>query len=33
MREVEIITGLSADEQIIISNYDEFIDIDSVLLR
>lgn len=33
MREVEILSGLSPDDQIIISNYDEFIDTDSVLLR
>lgn len=33
MREVEILSGLNPDDQIIISNYDEFIDIDSILLR
>lgn len=33
MREVEILSGLTPDDQIIISNYDEFIDISSVLLR
>ena len=33
MREVEILAGLGANDQIIISNYDEFIDIDSILLR
>lgn len=33
MREVEILSGLEPNDQIIISNYDEFIDTDSVLLR
>ncbi|MGQ8364354.1 efflux RND transporter periplasmic adaptor subunit [Glaciecola sp. 1036] len=33
MREVEILTGLQANDQIIISNYQEFIDADTVLLR
>lgn len=33
MREIEIISGLNANDQIIISNYAEFIDTDSVLLN
>lgn len=33
MREVEVLSGLSANDQIIISNYDEFIESDSVLLN
>ncbi|MFT6268623.1 MAG: HlyD family secretion protein [Alphaproteobacteria bacterium] len=33
MREVEILSGLSANDQIIISNYDEFKDSESVLLN
>ena len=33
MREVEILSGLTSDDQIIISNYDDFIDISSVLLH
>ncbi|TRY29865.1 efflux RND transporter periplasmic adaptor subunit [Aliiglaciecola sp. M165] len=33
MREVEILNGLNAGDQIIISNYDEFIDTEAVLLR
>lgn len=33
MREVEILSGLNIDDQIIISNYQDFIDVDSVLLR
>lgn len=33
MREVEILTGLAANDEIIISNYDEFIDTHSVLLN
>jgi HlyD family secretion protein len=33
MREIEILSGLNADDQIIISNYDEFIDTDAVLLN
>ena len=33
MREIEILSGLSENDQIIISNYDEFIDAASVLLN
>ncbi|MBT1449331.1 HlyD family efflux transporter periplasmic adaptor subunit [Glaciecola sp. XM2] len=33
MREVEVLSGLSANDQIIISNYDEFIESESVLLN
>jgi HlyD family secretion protein len=33
MREVEVLSGLSASDQIIISNYDEFLESDSVLLN
>lgn len=33
MREVEILSGLTSEDQIIISNYDDFIDISSVLLH
>ena len=33
MREVEVLAGLSPDDQIIISNYDEFIGTDSFLLN
>lgn len=33
MREVEVLAGLNPDDQIIISNYDEFIDIESFLLN
>ncbi len=33
MREIEILTGLEANDEIIISNYDEFIQSDSVLLN
>jgi HlyD family secretion protein len=33
MREVEILSGLSANDQIIISNYEGFIESESVLLN
>jgi len=33
MREIEVLAGLSPNDEIIISNYDEFIDIDKVLLN
>lgn len=33
MREVEVLSGLNINDQIIISNYQDFIDADSVLLR
>ncbi len=33
MREIEVLAGLNANDEIIISNYDEFIDIDKVLLN
>ena len=33
MREIEILDGLNENDQIIISNYDEFINVDSILLN
>jgi HlyD family secretion protein len=33
MREIEVLAGLNPNDEIIISNYDEFIDIDKVLLN
>ncbi|MFT5900632.1 MAG: HlyD family secretion protein, partial [Glaciecola sp.] len=33
MREIEVLAGLNVNDEIIISNYDEFIDIDKVLLN